>query len=66
MVLYSPYLTHRDPASWTDPYAFRPERFDDGIAAWSYLPLSAGRRTCLGAHPGPIDAHDGTGVDGWT
>ncbi|GGK12423.1 cytochrome P450 [Pilimelia terevasa] len=50
LVLYSPLLTHRDPDQWPEPDAFRPERFADGRPAWSYLPFSAGRRTCLGAH----------------
>ncbi|BCJ39257.1 cytochrome P450 [Actinocatenispora thailandica] len=50
MVLYSPYLTHRDPSLWPDPTAFRPDRFADGRPSWSYLPFAAGPRTCLGAH----------------
>lgn len=50
LVLYSPYLTHRDPGLWPDPDRFRPDRFDDGRPAWGYLPFAAGRRTCLGAH----------------
>jgi cytochrome P450 len=50
MVLYSPYLTHRDPDLWADPTGFRPDRFAAGRPAWGYLPFSAGRRTCLGAH----------------
>lgn len=50
MVLYSPYLTHRDPHLWPNPTAFRPDRFTDGRPAWGYLPFSAGRRTCLGTH----------------
>lgn len=49
MVLYSPYLTHRDPALWPDPDSVRPERFRSGHPAWSYLPFAAGPRTCLGA-----------------
>lgn len=49
MVLYSPYLTHRDPQLWPDPDAFRPERFDGPQPAWGYLPFAAGERTCLGA-----------------
>lgn len=48
LVLYSPYLTHRDPAIWTDPLAFRPQRFDDPVPAWGFLPFAAGERTCLG------------------
>jgi cytochrome P450 len=53
MVLYSPYLTHRDPDLWPEPDAFRPDRFRPGHderPAWGYLPFGAGRRTCLGAH----------------
>jgi cytochrome P450 len=50
MVLYSPLLTHRDPHLWSDPDAFRPERFRQGRPAWGFIPFSAGRRTCLGAH----------------
>lgn len=49
MVLYSPYLTHRDPELWTDPLSFRPERFGAPLPAWGYLPFAAGERTCLGA-----------------
>ena len=48
LVLYSPYLTHRDPRLWADPLSFRPERFEDGAAAWSFIPFAAGERTCLG------------------
>ena len=49
MVLYSPYLTHRDPDLWPRPAAFRPERFDGPLPAWGYLPFGAGERSCLGA-----------------
>ena len=49
LVIYSPYLTHRSPELWPDPLRFRPERFDDPLPAWGYLPFSAGARTCLGA-----------------
>ncbi len=49
MVLYSPYLTHRDPQLWTNPRAFEPERFRQPLPAWGYLPFAAGERTCLGA-----------------
>ncbi len=48
MVLYSPYLTHRDPRLWPEPERFLPGRADR--PAWGYLPFGAGRRTCLGAH----------------
>ncbi len=49
LVLYSPYLTHRNSSVWVDPLEFRPERFDDSLPAWGYIPYSAGERTCLGA-----------------
>jgi cytochrome P450 len=29
-VMYTPYLSHRDPATWTDPHAFVPERWGPG------------------------------------
>jgi cytochrome P450 len=48
LVLYSPYLTHRDPRLWADPLSFRPERFEHGAAAWGFIPFAAGERTCLG------------------
>ncbi|HEY0934069.1 MAG TPA: cytochrome P450 [Trebonia sp.] len=48
LVLYSPYLTHRDPLLWADPLSFRPDRFQDSAAAWTYIPFAAGERTCLG------------------
>lgn len=49
LVLYSPYLTHRDPEQWPEPSTVRPERFESGHPSWSYLPFAAGPRTCLGA-----------------
>lgn len=51
LVLYSPYLTHRDPTLWERPTVFDPERFAVGGApAWGYIPFAAGERTCLGRH----------------
>ena len=53
LVLYSPYLTHRDPALWPEPTAFRPERFEAAeppAGYWGYIPFAAGPRTCLGRH----------------
>jgi cytochrome P450 len=48
LVLYSPYLTHRDPQLWTEPRSFRPQRFAGGIPGWGFIPFAAGERTCLG------------------
>lgn len=49
MVLYSPYLTHRNPQLWDKPLTFDPARFQEPLPAWGYLPFAAGERTCLGA-----------------
>ncbi|RKE17829.1 cytochrome P450 [Streptomyces sp. TLI_171] len=51
-LLVSPYLTHRDPALWPDPGAFRPQRFLDAErrpAPGAYYPFGLGPRACLGA-----------------
>lgn len=49
LVLYSPYLTHRDPALWSEPASFQPERFAAPLPAWGFVPFAAGERTCLGS-----------------
>src|SRR5215213_7886969 len=44
------YLIHHDPEIYTDPYAFRPERFlDKGPGTYTWIPFGGGRRRCLGA-----------------
>jgi enediyne biosynthesis protein E7 len=51
-VLLSPYLVHRHPDFWSEPEAFRPERFaqdpDAGRARCAYFPFGAGPRHCIG------------------
>ena len=50
LVMLSPYAMHRDPRWWTDPDAFRPERFtQDGAEAYAWLPFGGGIRRCIGA-----------------
>ncbi|HEV2885320.1 MAG TPA: cytochrome P450 [Jatrophihabitans sp.] len=49
LVLYSPYLTHRDHLLWPEPHEFRPQRFLQPLPAWGFLPFAAGERTCLGS-----------------
>lgn len=49
MAIISPWLVHRRSDSWSDPLAFRPERFLDGGATRSgYLPFGQGPRLCIG------------------
>ena len=49
LAIVSPWLVHRRAGSWSDPLAFRPERFEDPRAARSaYLPFGLGPRLCIG------------------
>ena len=44
------YLLHHDPAIYPDPYAFRPERFEDEQpGTYTWIPFGGGRRRCIGA-----------------
>lgn len=51
-VLLSPYLLHRHPRFWSEPDAFRPERFAPANEAerprFAYMPFAAGPRHCIG------------------
>lgn len=49
MAIISPWLVHRRRESWSNPLAFRPERFLDPTAGRSgYLPFGQGPRLCIG------------------
>lgn len=49
LVILSPWLLHRHPRVWTDPAAFRPDRFLDGEVDRScFIPFGAGPRLCIG------------------
>jgi cytochrome P450 len=49
-VVANAYLIHHDPDVYSDPYAFRPERFlDEGPGTYTWIPFGGGRRRCLGA-----------------
>ena len=54
MVLISPWALHHRPDVWPDPERFDPRRFDPEAERsrppLSYLPFSAGPRTCIGNH----------------
>jgi cytochrome P450 len=59
VLLISPWLLHRDPALWSDPLSFTPERwldasgeYDDsapGQPRGAWLPFGAGSHVCVGA-----------------
>ena len=49
-VLMSPYITHRIPELFPEPYKFRPERWlSIHPSAYEFMPFSAGPRYCIGA-----------------
>jgi cytochrome P450 len=48
LVLYSSWLTHRDPSLWPEPERFDPSRFTTTVRPWSYVPFGGGPRVCLG------------------
>jgi len=61
LVIMSPYAIHRRPDFWTDPQAFRPERFspenETGRHRFSYIPFGGGPRLCIGSHFAAVEAH---------
>jgi len=51
VLLISVYGMQRDPALWSDPDSFRPQRFLDGD--WprhAFMPFAIGKHTCIGNH----------------
>ncbi|XP_029291497.1 cytochrome P450 3A40-like [Cottoperca gobio] len=52
VVMVPIYTLHRDPALWSEPDAFKPERFSkknkDNIDPYAFLPFGAGPRNCIG------------------
>ena len=51
-ILFSQWVMHRDPRFYSDPDAFRPERWLDGLAdrlpPGAYFPFGDGPRRCIG------------------
>ncbi|HWJ80684.1 MAG TPA: cytochrome P450 [Nocardioides sp.] len=49
--MISPYVLHRDPRSYADPAAFRPDRWcEPQPTRAAYLPFGAGAHICPGRH----------------
>lgn len=50
IVLFSPWVMHRDPAYWESPDEFRPARFalEDQVPKIAYVPFGDGPRMCVG------------------
>jgi cytochrome P450 len=57
-LIYSIYLTHRDPDTWEAPEEFKPERFAHGRKhpPFAYVPFGGGPRACIGAAFGQAEA----------
>jgi fatty-acid peroxygenase len=51
-VILDLYGTNRDPRSWRDPAAFRPERFADPPNAFQFVPQGAGEAAATHRCPG--------------
>ena len=59
-VLVSPWILQRDPRSWDDPEAFRPDRYADPFAssdrqAPAYLPQGLGSKRCMAMELLPVE-----------
>jgi cytochrome P450 len=51
VVVFSPYITHRHPAFWSDPEVFAPERFldeDKRRPRFAFIPFGGGPHACIG------------------
>ncbi len=59
-VLYSIYLTHRDPRYWRDPAVFDPDRFSPEQVGqrspYTFLPFGGGARNCIGTAFAQVEA----------
>jgi cytochrome P450 len=52
-IVMSPYVVHRTPEIFPDPYRFKPERWlTEYHSAYEFMPFSAGPRYCIGTSLG--------------
>lgn len=52
-IVMSPYVVHRDPQIFPEPYRFKPERWlSEYHSAYEFMPFSAGPRYCIGTSLG--------------
>ena len=49
---------HRDPRTWRDPDAFRPDRWTAPAQKGTYLPFGAGPRGCIGEHLARLESRE--------
>jgi cytochrome P450 len=48
-IVMSPYINHRLPEVYPEPYCFKPERWlSEYHSAYEFMPFSAGPRYCIG------------------
>ncbi|CAA0816126.1 cytochrome P450- family 718 [Striga hermonthica] len=47
-ILWTAYGTHYDPKCFEDPMTFNPDRFDDSIQPYAFVPFGGGPRLCAG------------------
>ncbi|WP_370942453.1 cytochrome P450 [Amycolatopsis sp. cg5] len=60
MVSVSPTANHFDPALWSDPHEFDPERFaeprrEDKAHRFAWMPFGGGAHKCIGLHFGMLE-----------
>ena len=50
LVVFSQFITHHLPELFSEPYRFRPERWESiDPSPYAYLPFAAGPKMCIGA-----------------
>lgn len=48
IVTVCPWLTHRNPNYWEEPFTFKPTRFMTAPENFTFIPFGLGSRVCLG------------------